>query len=1691
MKSLIKTITANISKRKVYVGLFLTGLFGLSVPLLASNTDYSAGLLYSHIHEPSKAKISKAKSVDPFQTGDSIGLQNGSLSIEHVDVSLPGNSSLPVEVRRTYSAEGRSRRFQGRDFGDWILNIPRITSSAKMSNGEVMNSWAQGGECSGYGYQTRPTATYKTTDQWPDTERREALDTLSFDDSAYWSADTISIPGVINQKFLVHNSGNGRVLPPGWKVECYTRTTGGFINNQTSGEKFEITSPSGVTYTFAQLRVIQSLLYREVSNPDVFGDWNDWLDHSATLEMLVTKVEDRFGNHVNYNYNTYGELQNISSNDGRLVTFSYSVSTKNRKLSALHVDGSRADLLGTSSPMYTGTIDPSGADYVLHPVRFALIDTVTVNGRVWDYDYQTAPYDEYESLTSVTLPNSESWSFNLALDVFEQPIGNNGDINSYSKSVTCDIRADGITYTDTAYIQGLNDANYFITPYGAKISYHFDARLIGRTAIPNGWNIYEGEIPPGTHNIIYDPIMGDVPEYGWKATPKLANCSLVNAVTRKTVAVSPTERNHWLYDYSQNYGKFSSGLLESAVTTDMQLTGSLPSNINNLDYNWTSVTTPTGSVSKHFFNRQFGNVFEGKEFATQYFDTNGSIKLKELQHTYLVRNDLGDLPLGVGARRSTATTLSDSTVAQENEVFTEYAKTIQTYSGGSDIYTKYYHDFNTYGVPRLLTESNDYSSNIRHTKQLYQHDTLNNVLNLPTYTYLSTDGVNWTNTKRTRYWASTHTYKSLPEYEYSYGLWQKRYSHYHTDGNLLQVVDNIKRYSHATNRRYSQFHNYKRGTPQTIKKLNNDIEGITNAYFVVDDNGWVTESTDFEGNVVEFGYDGIGRLAYQAPADSQWLDTIYSWSTNTSGEPVRSMKRCHMNATKTACGSSHKLTQATTYDQMLRPKLLQTTDVSNNNNIYVNTEYDGIGQLIFSSVPSLSATETNGTSGVYDGLSRQVSMTSPGNIVSTTEYLLGNKIKTIDPRYNEAITTYHAYGAPSYQQANRIDSEEDVTTTMAIDVFGNINSITQSGYHGSTPISQTEYRVYNAQKRLCKTIRDDVGTTVYNRNAIGEVTWEAKGQSLPNLSSCNTTAVSASEKVTYNYDNLGQVKTVSYGDNTPTKTFTYDKNGNVKTITDGAFSQSYVYNSAGLLDLETLTIDSKSFSLDYSYDSMMNLSSLIYPDGSGAVDFAPNAFGQPSKAVRTSNGTQFVQTGASYYPNGMIDSFTFGNGVVHKTTLNSRYIPQIINDYLGSSNKMKLTYSYDDANNITQKIDGVNSSYSLNNLNYDGLDRLTSTTGNSGIGNSSITYDGLGNIRAYSNTSSAKPHNLTYGYNSSFRLTSLTGNGSSGYNFGQASSYDTRGNVINNGKRGFDYNLADQMTASGDYLYSYDGQNRRVKSVDSKGISYSLYSQAGKLMYRETSDGGINYIYFGDKLVAKEGTGVVDSGSSQQHYKPFGSTIEAEKDDVGYTGHKFDSDLGLSYMQARYYDPVIGRFYSNDPLGFRDVHSFNRYGYANNNPFKYVDPDGKDSFDIYDGKRRLGKAALPKPRSLGEQAEGAATAAGIITAVVTGGATEIVAEVTGLPITPRKAVQQITKSSKKRIKKLVRTLSDNSRMNDGLSPKKTEQLERIVEKAGAKLRNDGTSGVKGTSAGKSHVQTEGLGSRTDKRHIWTKEQGKE
>jgi RHS repeat-associated protein len=66
---------------------------------------------------------------------------------------------------------------------------------------------------------------------------------------------------------------------------------------------------------------------------------------------------------------------------------------------------------------------------------------------------------------------------------------------------------------------------------------------------------------------------------------------------------------------------------------------------------------------------------------------------------------------------------------------------------------------------------------------------------------------------------------------------------------------------------------------------------------------------------------------------------------------------------------------------------------------------------------------------------------------------------------------------------------------------------------------------------------------------------------------------------------------------------------------------------------------------------------------------------------------------------------------------------------------------------------------------------------------------------------------------------------------------------------------------------------------------------------------------------------------------------------IGFTGHVNDPQTDLVYMQQRYYDPIAGRFLSVDPVvtDARSGNSFNRYTYAHNSPYRYIDPDGRDS----------------------------------------------------------------------------------------------------------------------------------------------------
>ncbi|MCW5284257.1 hypothetical protein D5043_08225 [Verminephrobacter eiseniae] len=122
----------------------------------------------------------------------------------------------------------------------------------------------------------------------------------------------------------------------------------------------------------------------------------------------------------------------------------------------------------------------------------------------------------------------------------------------------------------------------------------------------------------------------------------------------------------------------------------------------------------------------------------------------------------------------------------------------------------------------------------------------------------------------------------------------------------------------------------------------------------------------------------------------------------------------------------------------------------------------------------------------------------------------------------------------------------------------------------------------------------------------------------------------------------------------------------------------------------------------------------------------------------------------------------------------------------------------------------------------------------------------------------------------------------------------------------------------------------------------------------------------------------------KESYLPYGQRQQLPNASAGnklwFTGKPYDANTGLSYMGARYYMPLTGRFTGMDPKDLvpEQPHSFNRYAYANNNPNKYVDPDGKIAETVWDAfNLALGFQSLVDNARAGNWANAAIDLAGI------------------------------------------------------------------------------------------------------------------
>jgi RHS repeat-associated protein len=331
-----------------------------------------------------------------------------------------------------------------------------------------------------------------------------------------------------------------------------------------------------------------------------------------------------------------------------------------------------------------------------------------------------------------------------------------------------------------------------------------------------------------------------------------------------------------------------------------------------------------------------------------------------------------------------------------------------------------------------------------------------------------------------------------------------------------------------------------------------------------------------------------------------------------------------------------------------------------------------------------------------------------------------------------------------------------------------------------------------------------------------------------------------------------------------------------------------------------------------------------------------------------------------------------------------RVIDQFWQDYGNSTTADEESYIYGDADgNITQEQESATGVPTVStNYGYDAMNRVTGWT--QGSATKTYTYDSVGNNIASSTGGS---------YNAANEETPASGVGLSGY--------DLAGNMttLSNGDTGvYDAwgRLVEVKNGSGQLVetMSYDGLGRRIATCNYSGgvlQSSTCYYCSGQQVVETVHNGSPQYQYIWSPLyvnapicrdsldangniIAASRTfyladanfnvtavvGIPTGGGPWQvleryAYDPYGNvTIYSDtwqqiggaadsqvQNTLFFAGESYDSSTGLYFDNARYYDPQLGRFISQDPMGYAGSGT-NLYAYCGDNAIGAVDPFGLD-----------------------------------------------------------------------------------------------------------------------------------------------------
>jgi RHS repeat-associated protein len=600
-----------------------------------------------------------------------------------------------------------------------------------------------------------------------------------------------------------------------------------------------------------------------------------------------------------------------------------------------------------------------------------------------------------------------------------------------------------------------------------------------------------------------------------------------------------------------------------------------------------------------------------------------------------------------------------------------------------------------------------------------------------------------------------------------------------------------------------------------------------------------------------------------------------------------------------------------------------------------STTYDIIGNVL-STTDELGHTTSFG----YDSLDRRTSITdSLGHISSTGYDTEGNVTSTTDALGNK---TRYLYDADN-RRIQVIDAKGGITKT-GYDAVGNVDKITDSVNNVTSYTFDAVNRLITETNQLGKTrtrAYDAVGNQVEMVDRNGR-------------------------KTAYSYDTLNQLRNGYDGTNTAIKTFTsvYDAVGHLLTSTNPDSKYSYTYDAIDRVTSidNTGTAGVPSVKFSYAYDAVGNLltvSDSISGNNAGITAYTYDLLNRVTRLAQSGTGVQSKHVEMAYNAVNQMTSLNrfSGNTAVAETSYiydnNQRLIK--LSHQKGANTIASYDYTFDDADKLSKT---ASSTDGTSNYNYDATNQLTGAThGNQA--DEAYQYDANGNrinagYQTGANNQLLNDGTYTYEYdgegNRTRRVETATG---------KVTEYvwDYRNRLSSVLFK----NAQGAVAKTIDYLY--DGDNQRIgKRIDGAITErYVLDRNQIALVFDGNSNQTHRYLYGTqiDQVLADEAStqtlwalgdnqgtirDLIDNGGSLvEHltYDSFGKIISTPITDFryGYTGREQDSETGLDYYRARYYDAANGKFISEDPIGF-EAGDGNLTRYVGNDSVNNIDPSG-------------------------------------------------------------------------------------------------------------------------------------------------------